>query len=396
MDGGVIFWLIVIAIFVVWPIIKSNRQQKQIEETLSSIPNLTIKVEVEKIKDVQCLVVYAKGWINSKRDHSVSGSIALSLIDKSEDPGSIVLTSADGFGEISYPHIFGQSREMELGPDTYFPDYTKLFIVPVDVLAFPFKGHRKIEAKIIYGTHELEIALCGVEDVKTAIGAATSIFDFEVTSIGYKEFEKNAIDFEESAIQLAMFTASIDGSLDQVELDVIKSWCQKRAFFIEDEDKAEEKKKTLTNFIQRTYKQAKEQKLTMSQIMSKIKKDLSEDQRYKVVEVMLDVMAADSILDEKENDLIERTVKSLNLDYKTFKAMRDVRLSKLTTINVADGGDEKLFGLDESMSNEQKCKELRKQYSKWSGLTASSDKVKREQANKMVEKIAKLRQSLNC
>ena len=134
----------------------------------------------------------------------------------------------------------------------------------------------------------------------------------------------------------------------------------------------------------------------MSQIMSKIKKDLSEDQRYKVVEVMLDVMAADSILDEKENDLIERTVKSLNLDYKTFKAMRDVRLSKLTTINVADGGDEKLFGLDESMSNEQKCKELRKQYSKWSGLTASSDKVKREQANKMVEKIAKLRQSLNC
>ena len=134
----------------------------------------------------------------------------------------------------------------------------------------------------------------------------------------------------------------------------------------------------------------------MSQIMSKIKKDLSEDQRYKVVELMLDVMAADSILDEKENDLIERTVKSLDLDYKIFKAMRDVRLSKLTTINVAKGGDEKLFGLDESMSIEQKCKELRKQYSKWSGLTASSDRGKREQANKMVEKIAKLRQSYNC
>ena len=396
MDGGVIFWLIVIGVFVVWPIIKSNRQQKKIEETLSSIPNLTIKVEIEKIKEIQCLVVYAKGWINSKRDHSVSGNISLSLIDKTEDPGSLVLTSAEGFGEISYPHIFNQSREMELGPDTYFPDYAKLFVVPIDVLAFPYKGNRNIEAKVIYGTHELEIALGGVEDVKTAIGAATSIFDYEVQSIGYKEFEQNAINFEESAIQLAMFTASIDGSLDQVELDVIKSWCQKRAFFIQEEDKSEEKKKTLTNFIQRTYKQAKEQKLTMSQIMSKIKKELTDDQRYKVVELMLDVMAADSVLDEKENDLIERTVKSLNLDYTTFKAMRDVRLSKLTTINVAEGGDEKLFGLDDSMSIEQKCKELRKQYSKWSGLTASSDKTKRDQANKMVEKIAKLRQSLNC
>ena len=48
MDGGVIFWLIVIGVFVIWPIIKSNRQQKQIEETLSSIPNLTIQVKVEK------------------------------------------------------------------------------------------------------------------------------------------------------------------------------------------------------------------------------------------------------------------------------------------------------------------------------------------------------------
>ena len=278
MDGGVIFWLIVIGVFVVWPIIKSNRQQKKIEETLSSIPNLTIKVEIEKIKEIQCVVIYAKGWINSKRDHSVSGNISLSLIDKTEDPGSLVLTSAEGFGEISYPHIFNQSREMELGPDSYFPDYAKLFVVPIDVLAFPYKGNRNIEAKVIYGTHELEIALGGVEDVKTAIGAATSIFDYEVQSIGYKEFEQNAINFEESAIQLAMFTASIDGSLDQVELDVIKSWCQKRAFFIEDENKAEEKKKTLTNFIQRTYKQAKEQKLTMSQIMSKIKKDLSDDQ----------------------------------------------------------------------------------------------------------------------
>ena len=393
---SIVFWLIIIGIFIVWPIIKSNRQQKKIEEKIGTIPDLTIDFKVEKIKDIECFVIYAKGWINSKRDFSVSGKVSLSLIDKTEEQGAILLTTVDGFGEESYPHIFGQSKEMEIGPDTYFPEYAKLFVVPIDILAFPFKGSRKIQAKIIYGTHELEVAMGGVENVKTAIGYATSIIDYEVSSIGYREYEKNTIDFEESAIQLAMFTASIDGSLDQIELDVIKAWCQKRAFFIEDEQKTDEKKKNLTNFIQRTYKQAKEQKLTMSQIMSKIKKDLSEDQRYKVVELMLDVMAADSILDEKENELIERTVKSLNLDYKTFKAMRDVRLSKLTSINVSKGGDEKLFGLDESMSNEQKCKELRKQYSKWSGLTASSDKIKRDQANKMVEKIAKLRQSLNC
>jgi tellurite resistance protein len=396
MDGGLIIWIIIIGVFFLWPILKSNTQNKKISKAISSVSDLTINVKVEKIKDIECLVVYAKGWVNSKRGHSISGNITLSLFDITEDPGSFILTSADGFGEISHPHIFGITKEMELAPDSYFPEFSKIFIFPLDVLAFPFRGQRKIEAKVIYGNYELEIALGGAKDTKNAIGVATSIFDFKVEAVGYREFEKNAIDFEESAIQLAMFTASIDGSLDQIELDVIKSWCQKRSFFIEDEDESEDKKKKLTNFIQKTYKQAKEQKLTMSQIMSKIKKDLSEDQRYKVVELMLDVMAADSILDEKENDLIEKTVKSLNLDYKTFKAMRDARLSRLTKINVADGGEEKLFGLDENMSNDQKCTELRKQYSKWSGLTASSNKVKREQANKMVEKIAKLRQNLNC
>ena len=45
--------------------------------------------------------------------------------------------------------------------------------------------------------------------------------------------------------------------------------------------------------------------------ISKIKNDLSEDQRYKVVELMLDVMAADKVLDAKENELIEN--KLLNI-----------------------------------------------------------------------------------
>ena len=88
--------------------------------------------------------VYAKGWINSKRDLLVVTS--LSLIDKTEDPGSIILTTTDGFGEASI-HIFLVNREKWNWANTYFPEYAKLFIIPVDVLAFPFKGNRKIEAK---------------------------------------------------------------------------------------------------------------------------------------------------------------------------------------------------------------------------------------------------------
>ena len=391
-----ILWIIVIVGFFIWKISQGAKQ----DEKINSIPDLTLDLKEEKEilqgREMNVFTVYVKGWVNSKRDHTVSGKISLSLIDKTEEKGSIVLTNRAAFGEELYPHIFNILDEMEFTPGSYFPDYTPLFKVPIDVLTFPYRGIRNIEAKVIYGSNKMQISGGGLEDVNTAIGFATTQLKFEVKSIGYKEFEQNALDFEESSIKLAMITAAIDGSLDQVELDVIKDWCHKRSYFVSEEKQIEEKKQNLSKLIQKTYKQAKEQKLTMTKIMSKIKKDLVLEQRYQAVELMLDVMAADSVLDEKENDLIERTVKSLDLDYKVFKAMRDTRLSKLSKINVADGSDEKIFGLDDKMTKEEKCKELRKQYTKWSGLTASSDKTKRDQAEKMVEKISKLRQSLGC
>lgn len=396
-----LIWLL-IAGFFIWRLSSRTKKENQIREEINSIPNLKLYAKEESVdfkgQKFNVINVYAEGWIRGDTDVKFTGKVSLSLIDKTPGSEGIILTSTEGYGEELFPHIYNQDFEMDIGPYTYWHPDTCIFSVPVDVLAFPYKGKRKIQAKVIYGTRQLKVSMCGVgdEDKHAYIGGAITEFDYTVNSIGYKEFEKNALDFEESAIKLAMFTAAVDGSLDQIELDVIKSWCQKRSFFIENEQDAEDKKKNLSTLIQRTYKLAKDRKLNMTQINSKIKNDLSEDQRYKVVELMLDVMAADKVLDAKENELIENTVRSLSLDNKIIKTMRDARLSKLTTINVADGDEEKLFGLNEKMSNQQKCKELRKQYSKWSGLTASNDKNKREQATRMVEKIAKLRQDLNC
>lgn len=401
MNENLLVWIFLIGGYIVWKIVTSNKQDKELEE-IRSIPNLTLTPKVEEIdfngKKITCFSIYAYGWIKGDTEQSFTGKISLSLIDKTPKSEGVILTTQDGFGEENFPHIFNMQMEQNIGPTTYVIKDSRIFTVPVNVLAFPYKGKRKIEAKVLYGTRDLQVEMCGVagENQHAYINGATAEFEYNVTSIGYKEFEKNALDFEESAIKLAMFTAAVDGSLDQVELDVIKNWCQKRSFFIENEQDADDKKKNLSRLIQRTYKLAKDRKLNMTQINSKIKNDLSDDQRYKVVELMLDVMAADKVLDVKENELIENTVRSLSLDNEVIKAMRDARLSKLTTINVADGDEEKLFGLNEKMSNQQKCKELRKQYSKWSGLTTSNDKNKRDQATKMVEKIAKLRQNLNC
>jgi len=60
------------------------------------------------------------------------------------------------------------------------------------------------------------------------------------------------------------------------------------------------------------------------------------------------------------------------------------------------GSDEQLLGLSDEVTNEEKCKELRKLYSKWNGLTNSSNKQTKTRAKEMVKKIATLRSKYNC
>ena len=319
MDEKLLVWVFIIAVYVIWKIATKPKQDKALEE-LRSIPNLTLTPKVEELefkgKKRTFFCIYAFGWIKGDTEQEFTGKISLSLIDKTPEAEGVILTTIEGFGEENFPHIFNMQFEQNIGPTTYVIKDSRIFAVPVDVLAFPYKGKRKIEAKVLYGTRDLQVEMCGVagENKHAYINGATAEFEYNVTTIGYKEFEKNALDFEESAINLAMFTAAVDGSLDQIELDVIKNWCQKRSFFIENEKDAEDKKKNLSKLIQRTYKLAKDRKLNMTQINSKIKNDLSDDQRYKVVELMLDVMAADKVLAAKENELIENTVRSLSLD----------------------------------------------------------------------------------
>ena len=58
--------------------------------------------------------------------------------------------------------------------------------------------------------------------------------------------------------------------------------------------------------------------------------------------------------------------------------------------------DEGLFGIIESMSNEEKCKELRVKYNEWKAVTIHNEPAKRKQAIQMIERIKKLRKKYKC
>jgi len=55
-----------------------------------------------------------------------------------------------------------------------------------------------------------------------------------------------------------------------------------------------------------------------------------------------------------------------------------------------------LLGLTDEMTDKEKCKELRKLYSKWNGQTNSTNKKIKSRAKEMIKLIAELRSKYNC
>ena len=81
--------------------------------------------------------------------------------------------------------------------------------------------------------------------------------------------------------------------------------------------------------------------------------------------------------------------------------MKDKTLAKVGTIETSassseGSANEQLLGLSDDLTDKEKCKELRKLYTKWNGQTNSSNKKTKSRAKEMIQLIAELRSKYNC
>ena len=382
-------WLIWIAVIVGWFFIKGLMSG----ESGSKPSEFKIKATQDKRtlekgnEGINCWIIECKGSIPV--EYNTKGYFNLSIVDITGSSVDAVFTKYPDFGEHKNTYIFGQKRPVKFEEDRYYQDWIELFIVPEDLLIFPFKGERQIEFRVVNGSNSMEVEFC--VPVNSYFGQVSTTITHTVESIGYREFEKNEAQFEELSIKLALLTASIDGSLDQIELDVIKKWCSLRAGRLIDINENKKKKTSLSQKVKENFQLANNNKLVMSWIVSEMKKKLTKSQHYESLELILDVMAADSILDQKENILIESVVMKLDLDNEKYKKMRDIRLMQVSTSDLNTESSESLFGIEETMTKDEKIKTLNKQYTKWSGQTNNANSEKRKKAKEMVGQIVKIR-----
>ena len=400
--------------------VKSKEEWKEIEEDRKEIFNqsLKIKVKKEKIENILSYVIQGKGDINidtellEKDDNQAKFSIY--VFDITDSKNKIPLTSnSEGWHDKEY--ILSSSREMEVLDGYGYFSWTPIFYFPEFILVPPYKGKRKLEFKLYATSLDTKFSKGApvVKNKKTKAGKTyltiSTEMEIEYDEPGYEEFKEYVDDVNERTVQLGLALANSDGHMDQREINIVKDWIDKQYHWSMfdyllnfddwkkgDKEKQNKEKIKFSFVLKNTYDQLKDNRLSMSEIIKDLNSKATRVQKYEAIQLLLNIAGSDEKLGLKEDQILNKTARALNLDIEHFQKMKNAAIANIETIEHSEQLNESVFNITESMSSAEKCKLLRKEYTRWNAQTNNTNENIRTKAKKMVELAAELRKKYKC
>ena len=403
MEGGIV-WLIILVGWVLFNIFGKSDEEKTYEARKEIFDKIRLQLSVSEeippkergLPNVKCIAVKVKGLFGNPNENKTK--VFLTIHDNTDlgddEFGLPILSAHPSFSEPG-SRVFTISTVYDTSPDTYFPDWFSFIYIPKELLLPPKKGRRRLKFNFTACDTATNVTHGAHDDLGTVHYNASDFYNLTTKEIGYMEEIANKSKVEDLTIKLAMCMAATDGHLDQKELNVIKNWAKSLTLEL-DEDKAEEKKKHFSSFIKKTYTEAKNKKVSISKLVSEFNDKASKGQKYLAIELMLNVASSDDKLAAEEEKFINKIAKTTGIDLKTFKEMKNKIVAKVGSLDLSEKPSEESFGISDDMDDKEKCKILRKEYTKWNSQTTQKDPKRKKRAKEMVKIIAGLRKQYNC
>ena len=403
MEGGIV-WLIILVGWVLFNIFGKSDEEKTYEARKEIFDKIRLQLNVSEeippkergLPNVKCIAVKVKGLFGNPNEDKTK--VFLTIHDNTDlgddEFGLPILSAHPSFSEQG-SRVFTISTVYDTSPDTYFPDWFSFIYIPKELLLPPKKGRRRLKFNFTACDTATNVTHGAHDDLGTIHYNASDFYNLTTKEIGYMEELANKSKVEDLTIKLAMCMAATDGHLDQKELNVIKNWAKSLTLEL-DEDKAEEKKKHFSSFIKKTYTEAKNKKVSISKLVSEFNDKASKGQKYLAIELMLNVASSDDKLAAEEEKFINKIAKTTGIDLKTFKEMKNKIVAKVGSLDLSEKPSEESFGISDDMDDKEKCKILRKEYTKWNSQTTQKDPKRKKRAKEMVKIIAGLRKQYNC
>ena len=396
MDGGVIWIIIVVGIFIFNMISGSNDESNESSTSVEANP-FTVKVKKglppkNTGLTVECYNIEMTGMISHPTEDQVKIILLVQDVtdnDDENDAGAPVLSAHEAFAEKG-SRVLGVERVYESSSRTYFPDWSLFVPVPVDFIVPPHKGKRRIKFLLCVTDTATTVERGGLTDTSGLQQISTEILDFNFKEPGYMDELVNRDKVEDLTIKLGMCMAAADGTLDQKELNIIKTWAKNLTSLLED-DKAQERNAHFSKFLKSSAIAAKTNKISLSSLVKDFNDIASKTQKYTAMQLLLDISGADGTLSKEEDVFINKIAKTTGINLSTFKEMKNKVIANVDNIDLSEKPSEESFGITEDMDDAEKMKVLRKEYTKWNGQTNHKDVKKKKRAKEMVKIIADLR-----
>ena len=333
--------------------------------------------------------VFSKGNPDVALDHPAM--LIFKLFDKTT---SLPIVSTFEMTSEESSRVFEHAVPIGNMQDKYWPDWARVSALIPESLIGPHKGTRTLQLQcFLWYEHlkpEFERGYLP-EDTTGGINVFTHEFNFHLTNPGYLEVDDERLEVQVASIKLAISIAMADGTLDKSEGTEIKNWV-KGIVDSAGESQRDEIKETLNNALEEAYNEVKSSPIDIEQVCADIKDIGSAADKFDLIELCLDVMAADGEADKEELKQIEQISKLVGIDYDEISKMKDQRLIKLDPTSSSNSGLEEKLDIDPEWDNEKINKHILSLYGKWNGrLNSLSEGIERENAQKMLDLIAEAR-----
>ena len=361
------------------------------KETYFGPPQLKLFDEVHESSGLDLKLIKFRGMLPV--DHGEKNlSYAISAFDTTiEGDFRPVISLVDGAQEET-TICFGQRGDLGLiSEGSSLTDWAQIGMIAPELCQTPFSGDRKIDVvlRIFESDREINIVNGGAAD--DALVFEVVSFRHQFNEKGYEEEVAHRQEAQAISVKIAMAVAMADGTLDDAEGETIKHWIE-RQVAVFSEEKAAELKVLFNDTLKEAYKAASSGDLLLSDLVDRLSVLDMKKSNYDAVELCLDVMAADGVAEPEEMTVIRNVARGLGLDMDEIEKMREKVTLNLSSQLGTQEGLEALVGIEESWSNEDKKKHLRKEFQKWSnrlGSLAAGDE--KDSAQAMLDNIATLR-----
>ena len=373
-----------------------NYDQDELEQ-------LRIKIEVQQVENLKVYDVEAIGMVGFTQDQvdqtkleNEEAKFTCYVFDVTDENNEIPLQGlTDPYRDDKF--LLQSNRNMKVGFGYAYNMWTPIFRFPVSLVIPPNRGKRKIKFVVSATKLNAEFENGKIKNKKDLYFDVETLFDLNFEEPGYLDADQYKDDINEKIVQLGMAVAYSEKKINSAGIEAIKSWINTEIIWKNNFDVSTDQKIKYSFLLKNTLELLKNNKLSLSEIVKEINYKSSVSKRYDAMNLLLNIAGSDDRLSKEEDKLLNNTARALELDLSRFQQMKTSTIANIETIEESDeDSEETIFNFSKDMTDADKCKKLREEYTRWNRQTNNSNEKIRNQARKMVELTANLRKKYNC